>query len=702
MKKQLLLIILLLIFNFSYGQRAAIPDLIFKNYIQQKFPQCIESDSLKITCADTITGYIRLDSLGIESLEGIQYMQSISGLLCRNNKLNALPGLPKNLVDLYCANNNLTQLPALPEKLEILVCDNNPLTSLPQLPAPLFILHCANAKLSALPQLPKLQHLLVPNNSISTLPTLPTSLTLLDISNNNIDAIGYFPSKLKVVSVSNNKLKCLPRMPDLVKLYCKGNPLTCLPNIPTTLNEFQSPTDEICVAENVNGCTSYPHIKGIVFIDRNNNLIRDENEPGVANAKVSVDDGSVVVETNHLGEYAVVLGAGVHTLALNQDILFHNDILHTVTDPDSIYEFPVPYLEPVNNLKIAITPISFARPGFITGYKVMLQNSGNNFVNNAQLSFNYPSLLDFIKTDVQFSSHISNVLTWNLGSASPGEKKEIRVYFQVPAETDLIGTEYIVSAEGKGNSEENILLSNQVSYTSLITGSYDPNDKTVAPKGPISENQVLQGQFLDYTIRFQNTGTDTAFTVIVRDTLEDKFDLSSIELISASHNYEFLQRGKALRWTFTDINLPDSVKNEPESHGYVRFRVKLKNTLVNGNVISNYGAIYFDFNDPIITDTVSTEINSDVVAGLTPNKLKRLSVYPQPAKDIVFINDNFNTSGNGLASIATLSGQVINQVPFDKQQSNTITIPLSGIKEGMYILSLQLNGEYFHEKIVIE
>jgi len=702
MRKLILFFCLFFIFKFSHGQRAAIPDLIFKNYLQQKFPQCIESDSLNIACADTITGYIRLDSLGIESLEGIQYMQSISGLFCRNNKLTSLPELPKNLVDLYCANNKITQLPVLPDKMEILICDNNPLTALPQLPAPLFILHCANAKLSSLPQLPKLQHLLVANNSISTLPPLPTSLTYLDIQNNNIGSIGYFPSKLKIVAVSNNQLKCLPRMPDLMKLYCKGNPLTCLPNIPSTLNEFQSPTDEVCVSENVNGCTSYPHIKGIVFIDRNNNLVRDENEPAVANVKVSANEGAVVVETNHKGEFAVLLGEGAHSLSLDQDILFRSDIQHIITDPDSIYEFPVPYLEPVNNLKVAVTPIAFARPGFITGYKITLQNSGNNYVNNALLSFNYPSLLDFTKTDVQFASHISDVLTWNLNSVAPGEKKEIRVYFQVPAETDLLGTEYIVSAEGKGNSEEKILLSNQASHTSLITGSYDPNDKAVTPKGPISETQILQGQFLDYTIRFQNTGTDTAFTVIVRDTLEDKFDLSSVELISASHNYEFLQRGKAMRWTFTDINLPDSTKNEPESHGYARFRVKLKNTLVNGNVIRNYAAIYFDFNDPIITNTVSTEINSVVVANLTPGKLKKFSVYPQPAKDIVFINDNFNTSGNGWASITTLSGQVINQIPFNKQQSDTITIPLTEIKGGMYILSLHINGEYFHEKIVIE
>jgi uncharacterized repeat protein (TIGR01451 family) len=47
-----------------------------------------------------------------------------------------------------------------------------------------------------------------------------------------------------------------------------------------------------------------------------------------------------------------------------------------------------------------------------------------------------------------------------------------------------------------------------------ITGSYDPNDKTATP-GEIA----LPDQWIDYRIRFQNTGNDTAFNIHLMDTL---------------------------------------------------------------------------------------------------------------------------------------------------------------------------------------
>jgi uncharacterized repeat protein (TIGR01451 family) len=50
----------------------------------------------------------------------------------------------------------------------------------------------------------------------------------------------------------------------------------------------------------------------------------------------------------------------------------------------------------------------------------------------------------------------------------------------------------------------------------VIRGSFDPNDKLVN-KATLPTTYNANKDRLLYTIRFQNTGTDTAFTVIVRD-----------------------------------------------------------------------------------------------------------------------------------------------------------------------------------------
>lgn len=64
----------------------------------------------------------------------------------------------------------------------------------------------------------------------------------------------------------------------------------------------------------------------------------------------------------------------------------------------------------------------------------------------------------------------------------------------------------------------------------MITGSYDPNDKSNSPLGIDSIHLVTPGTPIDYTIRFQNTGNDTAFKVVIIDTLSNDFDLSTLEL----------------------------------------------------------------------------------------------------------------------------------------------------------------------------
>jgi hypothetical protein len=103
-------------------------------------------------------------------------------------------------------------------------------------------------------------------------------------------------------------------------------------------------------------------------------------------------------------------------------------------------------------------------------------------------------------------------------------------------------------------------------------------------------------------------GTDTAINIVVRDTIDANLDLSTLRLGAASHAYVFAQVGRELSWTFNDIYLPDSNVSEPESHGFLTYELRPPGGLTSGTVISNEAAIYFDFNPPVITNTVATVI----------------------------------------------------------------------------------------------
>jgi len=62
-----------------------------------------------------------------------------------------------------------------------------------------------------------------------------------------------------------------------------------------------------------------------------------------------------------------------------------------------------------------------------------------------------------------------------------------------------------------------------------VSGSSDPNDKTGFPTGIDPQyHYILPDQQLEYLIRFQNTGTAPAYSVVIRDTLDANLDILSV------------------------------------------------------------------------------------------------------------------------------------------------------------------------------
>ncbi|MBK6996721.1 MAG: T9SS type A sorting domain-containing protein [Lewinellaceae bacterium] len=194
-------------------------------------------------------------------------------------------------------------------------------------------------------------------------------------------------------------------------------------------------------------------------------------------------------------------------------------------------------------------------------------------------------------------------------------------------------------------------------------GAYDPNDKQGVPEGYGSQHYIKANTDLEYLIRFQNTGTDTAFTVVVLDTLSQQLDAASVRVQVASHPMEFaMLEGGILRFTFNNILLPDSNVNQAGSNGFIKFRIAQKPDLANETLIENSAAIYFDFNDPVITNTTFHTVGEHFVTVSTDDleNTGLLRAYPNPASDAVIFDlkewanagrfEIFNSLGQGVSS----------------------------------------------------
>ncbi|KUG09050.1 DUF7619 domain-containing protein [Solirubrum puertoriconensis] len=139
-----------------------------------------------------------------------------------------------------------------------------------------------------------------------------------------------------------------------------------------------------------------------------------------------------------------------------------------------------------------------------------------------------------------------------------------------------------------------------------IVDSFDPNDKQVVPAGVTDQRYTPTTTPLSYRIRFQNTGTDDAYRVVLVDTLDNNLDLSTLQVGAASHPYRLSVAGQGrpvLTFTFAGLSLPPSARNEPASHGFVDFTIRPKAGLAPKTLVENCADIFFDYNEPVRTNT---------------------------------------------------------------------------------------------------
>jgi uncharacterized repeat protein (TIGR01451 family) len=228
-------------------------------------------------------------------------------------------------------------------------------------------------------------------------------------------------------------------------------------------------------------------------------------------------------------------------------------------------------------------------------------------------------------------------------------------------------------------------------------GSYDPNDKQGFPNGLGEEHLIEPGQDLEYLIRFQNTGTDTAFKVVIVDVLPPELDLSTVRPGASSHAYTYGVTPEGwLTFTFDDIMLPDSNVNEPASHGFVRFRASQVPGLGHGDVIANTALIYFDFNAPIQTNTYRHKIgqvNPWTLVGTTPpvfQQKTRVKVVPNPLTDGALLQVEGIEPGPLRLVLTDVSGKVLRQ---QTTQGTGFEFQRGELNPGLYFFQIERNGE---------
>ncbi|MEO0728080.1 MAG: T9SS type A sorting domain-containing protein [Bacteroidota bacterium] len=225
-------------------------------------------------------------------------------------------------------------------------------------------------------------------------------------------------------------------------------------------------------------------------------------------------------------------------------------------------------------------------------------------------------------------------------------------------------------------------------------GAYDPNDKQALPKGYGEAHYIEANTPLEYLIRFQNTGTDTAFNIRIEDQISEHLDPTTIVPGTSSHPYRMeLKEDGLLIFHFDNIMLPDSNVNLAGSNGFVQFSIEqLLDNPIN-TIIENTAGIYFDFNDPIITNTVWHTIGEDFIMVQSHEVLRpdlQLTIAPNPVQTRTHIRLEGETIPAGLCQIYDAQGRLLQQIPM---QHNELWIERSQLPhDGLFLFRISSEG----------
>lgn len=440
-------------------------------------------------------------------------------------------------------------------------------------------------------------------------------------------------------------------------------------------------------------------IVGEIKYDENNNGC-DQNDQTISGIAINFDDGSYNTTIIPDSENYEVGVTGINfTVSLGNLPVYYSasPTTTTVTFTNSnteVANFCLTANQAVEDLNITLIPVSEARPGFDADYQLVVQNIGTQTIANPSISLDFDNTMQtYVSASPNPSSTTVNQLNFDFTSIAPFESKIVDITMNTFQPPTVNGNDILnFTASVTPNTNDYTPADNTFVYDQTVVNSYDPNDKQVLQGEEIYQEQT--DEYLDYLIRFQNTGTASAINVRILDTLHPNLDYNTLKPINASHDYHIeITDGNHVEFIFDNINLPDETSDEPGSHGFVAYKIKPKSSVGVGDFITGDAQIYFDFNAPIITNMVSTEVVDNL--GTTDYDFSEsLKVYPNPTQAQVYLTATQNLEIEKV-TVYNLQGKSLLNFNKDLEVLN-----VQDLSTGIYLIKIETNRGVINKQLI--
>lgn len=404
-------------------------------------------------------------------------------------------------------------------------------------------------------------------------------------------------------------------------------------------------------------------VKASVFLDANNNCVREPEEKPLAKQfiKLPFMNRGVFSSEQGLAEFLVPNAVSTtHRFVVKP---FRNIVRSNCADTavsktfnpgnyaDSI-QFPLSRIPGINDIRLSITSPKgkIVQKNGQVQYVLKYENVGSNAI-SGKVRLKKNPLFTKENTFPPFTlKQNDSVLQWDYNNLQPGESKTI-LYTAYPEDAYFDkAVQFEARADASITGGSTMYTEDDADSIPQQTGeAFSAFRKEVYPK-PAAGDSITYLSPLDldlrYHIAFNNFSTDTVFYAVVIDTLDLNLDMSFIEETGSNKSYYTeVQTDPAnaykgiLIWHFPDIRLtPNPTKNYElqSSASYIGFKVVSK-PLSAGYYIKNTASVYYDnrfagnTNSVYCTLAISDLHDFAAEAG-------GLSVYPNPFAEQLHIS----------------------------------------------------------------
>lgn len=445
-------------------------------------------------------------------------------------------------------------------------------------------------------------------------------------------------------------------------------------------------------------------LQGKVFFDTQNDCLYDSTETVVENNYIHLLPEDIYTKTDKEGKYSFAKSSGIATLEyvskFDNAYLCNVNNSYTVNMANGIndtlhfgLELKGPKLDMACNMVSGV-----ARPWFQQFTIIDVENLSTQKVYNSKCKVTLDSLFSYVNAIPIPDSISGNTLFWNIDSMNPGQIQDIILLNQVQAPLNY-HFRHTIQLQTIG---DNNLTNNTDTTTGVVFGSWDPNYKSANPEGITSHHFIENNIPINYYVEFQNTGTDTAFNIKIFDDLDNNLDINTLVVKKASHPMHYKIVNRQLQFYFDNILLVDSNKDYKKSIGYLTYTIMPKKS-VDGTLIHNNAAIYFDFNEPVITNTTFHTIGRPGCL-FDDETLNDFNFFPNPVSDqSMMITVNMATDEKYTLILSDIAGKEIYKLSSQNDKRGKYQHPINFSKRvnaGIYFLTLKTVSNNVSKKVI--